>query len=121
MNKEYQSYLRSDDWKEKKAKKYKSMAKKKRKCCACGCIEKRPLHVHHLNYKNLVDVENADLRILCERCHTLAHILHKIGKIKFINNNPRSRWYRIRKAVTREINQGEPEYLLKHYKSLLKK
>ena len=71
MNKEYQSYLRSDDWKEKKAKKYKSMAKKKRKCGACGCIEKRPLHVHHLNYKNLVDVEN---------------------------------------------DQGEPEYLLKHYK-----
>ena len=99
MNKEYQSYLRSDDWKEKKAKKYRAV--KKNRCAICASTEK--LDVHHLNYRNLYDVETSDLRVLCRRCHFLTHELFKKGKIKFKNTNHNSRFAFIKNAIKKKL------------------
>lgn len=94
---EYKEYLKSDDWKEKRKRKY----KKPRKCAICASTEK--LDVHHLNYKNLVDVDSSDLRVLCHRCHFLAHELQKSGKIKFTSSNHHSRFALIKTAVKKEL------------------
>jgi len=97
---EYKKYLKSEDWKQKKNKKY----YKKRKCAICA--ETNNLDVHHLNYKNLYDVESEDLRILCRRCHFLTHDLFKQGKIKFKSNNHNSRFATIKNIVKNYLGLG---------------
>lgn len=42
-----------------------------RKCHACR--SEHQLDVHHLNYRNIFDVEVGDLQILCRRCHEKEH------------------------------------------------
>ena len=89
----YKDYLKSEDWKTKRATK---MARKAR-CGICGSTEQ--LDVHHLNYRNLVDVEMSDLRRMCRRCHFLAHDLFREGKIRFTSDNHNHRWQLITHAV----------------------
>lgn len=93
----YTDYLKSNDWKEKRRQK---LLKRKR-CAICASTEN--LDIHHLNYKNLFDVEQTDLRKLCRRCHFLAHDLHKAGKIIFTSTNHHSRFTKIKAAVKREL------------------
>lgn len=90
---EYKEYLLSDDWKQKRRQKL----LKKRHCAVCS--SKKELHVHHLNYKNLFDVEMSDLRVLCKRCHFLAHDLMKEGKIKYKKTNHHSRFVILKTAI----------------------
>ncbi len=97
----YKNYLKSDDWKQKKLKKFSKSGGAKSKCAICGSRER--LEVHHLVYKNLYDVELKDLRILCKRCHSLTHKLFKEGKIRFKNKNPQSRFAIIKTAVKKEL------------------
>lgn len=93
----YSDYLKSCDWKEKRTLKRNN----KKNCAICG--SKENLHTHHLNYKNLIDVEQSDLRVLCENCHFLTHKLFKEGKIKFKNNNHNSRFALIKNAVKKHL------------------
>ena len=90
-------YLQSDDWKEKRMKK-----NSKRKRCAI-CAEKKNIDIHHLNYKNLHDVEQSDLRRLCRRCHFLVHELEKNGKIVYRSNNHHSKYAIQKAAVKKEL------------------
>jgi hypothetical protein len=72
----YQEYLKSDDWKKKRRKKLVQLKKRRAaKCSVCG--RTKDLHVHHVQYKCLVDIENRDLKMLCSRCHQIAHALIK--------------------------------------------
>ena len=96
-NIEYKKYLKSEDW---NAKRYFKRLNKNN--CAI-CNSKENLHVHHLNYKNLIDVKMSDLRVLCKRCHFLAHKLYNEGKIKFKNNNHLSRFQILKLAVKKEL------------------
>lgn len=95
MNQQYQEYLKSDHWKELRRKKWKNY------CGICGSTER--IETHHLNYKNLYDVETADLRRLCHRCHFLAHDLMKQGKIRFKSTKPHGRFSTIKAAVKKEL------------------
>lgn len=70
----YEDYLKSEDWKLKREQK---LSKKSR--CAI-CLRGDTLEVHHLFYRNLHDVQNSDLRVLCHSCHSLSHTLEKEGK-----------------------------------------
>lgn len=97
MNKKYQEYLRGPDWKDKRTSK-----RTKKKNCAI-CASKENLDVHHLNYKNLVDVEQNDLRVLCRRCHFLTHKLFNEGKIMFRGTNHNSRFAILKHAVKKEL------------------
>ena len=60
-------YLKSEYWKDLKAKKFEQV----NQCEKCG--EQHLLDVHHLNYKNLYDVELCDLQVLCRFCHKRIH------------------------------------------------
>jgi hypothetical protein len=60
-------YLHSEPWKQLRMQKICSV----NKCENCGsslCLD-----VHHLNYKNLYDVELSDLQVLCRGCHIKEH------------------------------------------------
>lgn len=43
--------------------------------CACG--ETHDLHVHHASYDNLGDEPDEDLRLVCQRCHSEIHHIHR--------------------------------------------
>jgi len=96
---DYKSYLKSTDWKEKRYLKRKR--KRGNRCSICASTNN--LDVHHLNYRNLVDVLQSDLRILCRRCHFLAHDLIQKGKIRFKSNNHHSKFTIIKHYVKKEL------------------
>lgn len=98
----YREYLKSPDWQKKRAKK----RSKSDRCAVCG--DTRQLDVHHLNYRNWTDVVMSDLRVLCRRCHTVAHELMGRGVIKFRpGGSHHSRFAVTKNAVVREIGMGE--------------
>jgi len=73
----YKTYLASHDWKRKKRRKYRYT----RWCAICG--RSGGLHVHHLFYRpRLQDAQQSDLRVLCGRCHKLAHELIASGAVR---------------------------------------
>lgn len=77
MNKaQYREYLQSTEWKVLRSKKL----KKCKKCAICDSTQN--LHVHHLRYKKIYDVNLSDLVVLCKDCHFLIHDLMK-SKIRF--------------------------------------
>lgn len=94
---DYDEYLKSEDWKTKREAKVAHNPS----CAICGSTEN--LDVHHLNYRNLIDVEMSDLRRMCRRCHFLAHDLFRQGKIRFRSENHNSRWESIKNAVNVEL------------------
>ena len=94
---EYQKYLRSDDWKDKRSDKN----SKRRRCAICASTEE--IHVHHLNYRNLHDVQQSDLRKLCRRCHFLGHELERKGKIVYRSDNHHSKYAIFKAAVKKEL------------------
>lgn len=60
-------YLKSDHWRELRGRKLKANP-----CCQTCGIDKN-LDVHHMQYKNLYDVELSDLMTLCRPCHNKVH------------------------------------------------
>jgi len=64
----YSEYLRSREWKAKKAV---ALDYHGRKCADCGATE--PLEVHHLTYKRLGREKMKDLLVLCGACHRIRH------------------------------------------------
>ena len=68
----YNDYLQSDHWKQLRL----SVLKRANfKCerCASDKIITDAHHVHHINYRNLIDVGMTDLMAVCERCHKKIH------------------------------------------------
>ena len=43
----------------------------------CVCGETHDLHVHHATYDNLGDEADEDLRLVCQRCHSEIHHIHR--------------------------------------------
>ena len=69
MNKEeYQEYLKSEHWKEKRQ----AALKHYGEWCAL-CNSKSDLQVHHNSYELLGDEDMGDLTILCKKCHASYH------------------------------------------------
>jgi hypothetical protein len=65
---EYQDYLNSTLWKEKRKEIF---SKRGRKCEACGDIS--GINVHHVIYSRLRREEANDVRVLCGNCHFFLH------------------------------------------------
>jgi len=99
MNPRYQQYLRSDDWKQKRAKKRRTNDS----CAVCHADSR--LDVHHLIYRDLVSVTMGDLRVLCRRCHDVAHDLMREGRLVYRSANPNSRYTLTKAAVIAEIGR----------------
>lgn len=60
-------YLKSDHWKELRARKIRENPTCQR------CPSFAGVDVHHVNYKSLFDVEMSDLLSLCRQCHDKEH------------------------------------------------
>jgi hypothetical protein len=55
-----------------------------------------------------------DLRVLCKRCHFLAHDLHRAGKFKFKNTNHHSRFAILKSAVKKELGLNNNNMFYPH-------
>ena len=70
MNKdEYHKYLRSPEWKAKRAQVLKRADRRCEKCGNGGVV----LHVHHLTYARIGNEHLDDLKCLCVGCHRVSH------------------------------------------------
>ena len=72
---EYAEYLRSPEW--KRLRDY--VVELHPMCEKCNQVASRD--VHHLQYKQIVDVSFHDLIAVCHECHLDIHLLIKAGKI----------------------------------------
>lgn len=65
---EYEKYLQSDAWREKR----RLVLNRCGHICEC-CLQKDAIQVHHVNYKTLFDEVAWDLRGVCITCHKRLH------------------------------------------------
>lgn len=79
---QYQSYLRSPQW---RAKRSRIIADRGGLCEVCGARDV-VFHLHHLTYVRLYDEMDRDLLVVCEQCHAGVedkwHIVRGIGAKK---------------------------------------
>jgi len=68
MNVNYQEYLKSEAWQDKRE----AMLSHWNNQCAL-CSSPNNLHVHHRTYKRLGYENETDLIVLCDRCHERHH------------------------------------------------
>jgi hypothetical protein len=76
MNREYERYLQSEAWQEKRIQR---LAIAQNRCAACS--NSRAVHVHHLTYARIFNEDMADLLPLCDLHHVAAEELIKQGKL----------------------------------------
>lgn len=78
-------YLKSDHWKELRESARRTMAAKN-KCWICDAENVRT-DPHHINYKNLFDVEPSDILFVCRSCHDKIHVILKFASSwRFFSN-----------------------------------
>jgi len=107
---EYDAYLRGDHWQQVRKQKLERKGGTKKRCAICGA--KSRLQVHHLFYRqNWYDVEQADLRILCDPCHEMAHRLLSSGRLKVPWGDDNVAFSKTRLAVKRALGYLNPHYL----------
>ena len=78
----YNSYLASDDWKQKR-----SIVLERDKYLCQGCLKEPATEVHHLNYDDVPNELMFDLVSLCRSCHERVHRrkLARLEKLKAIS------------------------------------
>jgi hypothetical protein len=86
---QYREYLQSEDWQNKRAEKNRRV--KVRRCAFCAASGR--LDLHHLVYRNLVDVGMSDLRFACRPCHGDIHRLINAGRLRYRSTNPTYRYH----------------------------
>ncbi len=89
----YPEYLRSNHWKFTRSK---ILERDKYLCVVCS---EKAEEVHHINYKNWLDVLDEDLISVCEECHCKIHLAIDGGYIP--SNN---------KSSMLETSQGLTDY-----------
>ena len=77
QTKDYDNYIRSEEWKRKRKERLK-IDNYKCVMCGSGIDQWGYLEVHHISYKNMghEDVWN-DLCTLCPSCHKLIHAYYR--------------------------------------------
>jgi len=68
ISQEYQTYLNSSAWKEKRLK---VLTRAKFKCEKCK--KRQAWQIHHLTYERIYDEELSDLQAVCGQCHMKIH------------------------------------------------
>lgn len=74
---EYAEYLRSDEWSTLRD----SVLRLSQTCAFCK--KNKATQVHHLTYRNIVDVQRSDLAPTCDPCHEKIHVLARKGYLNF--------------------------------------
>ncbi len=76
----YQQYLESDHWRD--------LRRRKGVKDCCVCVTGKPLVVHHMNYRDLLDVGLDDLIGMCQKCHDDFHLGCRYMKVSYIDAGP---------------------------------
>ena len=102
MNEEYQRYLRSAAWNEKRIRR---LQIDHCRCAICGSSDQQ-LNVHHLTYRNIMqeDVEQ-DLITLCRSCHAMLHRIRECSAQEYQDYRSAEQKYKEirRREVARKI------------------
>lgn len=77
MNKQYQAYLESDEWKNKRIQLF---ILRGNKCEKCG--SSKHIQVHHKTYKRIFNEKLSDLMVVCGDCHQKIHGITQTSKKK---------------------------------------
>lgn len=113
MNKAYEDYLVSDEW---KALRDKAIELAGNKCRLCNSDYN--LHVHHRTYERIYHEDIEDLTVLCGDCHNYYHIMKKEQGRKLRRvvdfNHFIPKVDETKKAKTREEIKSHLENLLPH-------
>lgn len=100
----YQDYLSSEDWKNKKKEKYANMKRKWKKPRCAICWYDEMLEMHHLVYEHdLTQNKQDSLRILCRVCHQTTHDLINEWILVYPNRNHHSRYALTKNAVKKRL------------------
>lgn len=75
----YQAYLKSDHWRERKKQWFYSKCFKGLECSVITCKEVYGLDLHHRHYFNLGAEQNGDLVLVCHAHHTKIHDIEALG------------------------------------------
>jgi len=82
---DYNEYINSDKWVERKKLYYKNNKKK----CIC-CETTKDIQLHHITYNSLGNELDKDIAPICEKCHKEFHKKHnhndKLGFLRFARN-----------------------------------
>lgn len=79
MYRSYPEYLESAHWTFTRKK---ILERDKHQCVVC---RKPAEQVHHVNYRNLIDVVDSDLMSVCEACHCQIHVAIEKGYVRLNN------------------------------------
>lgn len=102
---DYRTYLASADWQQKREAKRTRKSGARDRCAICGTRDR--LDVHHLRYAaDLTTIQQADLRILCRRCHGLTHDLIRAGTLRFTKPDHHHRFALTKNAVKKALGLG---------------
>jgi len=83
MNKqEYKEYLQSDHWRQ-----LRNAKRRKRRVVRCS----------------IYDARTSDLRLLCRRCHFLAHDLMRTGKLKITSTSHHGMFSQLKYGVKKHL------------------
>lgn len=101
---EYQAYLSTDHWKNKR-----STILEKRGC-TCEKCEEWGNEIHHLTYDNLWNEKDEDLQVLCDDCHEATHRALKSirGKEKYKKKKKKIH----RRALYAALSQKQKDRLI---------
>ena len=124
MSKQYNSYLRSDHWKEHRLECIARSGKNKYREDRCQICYQPPengiFNVHHLTYERLGHEHKKDTKPFCQNCHFLFHLY---AKHYGIHPNDKKKnvklWLALRasrkcsyKKVVQDFTKEEREYLV---------
>lgn len=105
---DYDEYLKSDAWYNKRQEVFKMKGK------ACQkCSNTKGLHVHHSTYKNLFKENLYELFVLCNKCHEEFHKQYGTKNLMieyteaFIGNRTRPTFYRNKVGKEWKLSSGE--------------
>jgi len=76
----YEEYINSQAWRDKRQKYFES--KLPQRCWACNKRKAAGFHIHHRTYKRLGNEYLRDLVLLCPGCHTGVHKLQKTSGMR---------------------------------------
>jgi len=101
MTKDYQDYLKSPEWGEKRKLKLEEAGYL---CQLCGTKyhpqRSELLCCHHSHYDNFKEEKLTDLIILCRRCHDVAHVVRGVRKDEYRIEDNNVRYRKLQDGLT---------------------
>lgn len=108
----YDEYIKSNAWKQKRAKYW--LSKLPKTCFVCGAARHPGMHLHHRTYKNFGNERLMDLVPICQQCHNLVHEVYesdpkwKVRGLWAATNEARKVWRKNRSRPAQKARARVP-------------